>query len=231
MEQYAYASRLCHTNAAFKTAFSVLLLVLCLVLNQEAVSVFIIVSMLASAICLMGIKPLSYLRLLGIPLFFILFGGAALIFTTKDIYLAVSVTLRALGGVSAFYFLLLSTPVSEIILVLKKCHVPKLLIELMYLIYRFIFVLLDVWNSMNVAAQSRLGYVDYKTSLHTFGKIAGNLLVVSMKRADAYYDAMESRCYTGELRFLENTYRVRIREWAAAGAYFCVLLAVWRIWK
>lgn len=229
MEQYAYASGLRHSNAALKTAFSAAVLVLCLVLDSVPVSVFVILSMMAVTVGAGGVKLRDYISLLAIPLFFIVFGGAALIFTTGDAVQAAEVTLRAIGAVSAFYFLLLSTPVSDILAVLRKCHVPGIMIELMYLIYRFIFVLTDVWNSMNTAAQSRLGYVDYRTSLHTFGRIAGNLLVLSMRRADAFYDAMESRCYAGELCFLEETERCRPYEWAAAVTYLCVLVGIRRL--
>lgn len=229
MEQYAYASGLRHSNAALKTVFSVAVLVLCLVLDSVPVSVFVILSMMAVTVGAGGVKLRDYISLLAIPLFFIVFGGAALVFTTGNAGQAAEVTLRATGAVSAFYFLLLSTPVSDILAVLRKCHVPGIMIELMYLIYRFIFVLTDVWNSMNTAVQSRLGYVDYRTSLHTFGKIAGNLFVLSMRRADAFYDAMESRCYAGELCFLEETEKCRLHEWVAVAGYLCVLVGIRRL--
>lgn len=231
MEQYAYASKMRYISASLKTAFSVAVLLLCVILNRVPVSVFIIVSMMAATVGAGSVRLRDYTRLLGIPLFFIVFGGIALIFTTGDIRLAAEVTLRAVGAVSAFYFLILSTPVSEILSVLRKCHLPKLFIELMYLIYRFIFVLTDVWGNMNTAAQARLGYADYRTSLHTFGGIAGNLLVLSMRKADAFYDAMESRCYDGDLCFLEETKKCRLPECAGAVLYICALMVIRRFCK
>ena len=48
----------------------------------------------------------------------------------------------ALSAVSCLYFLSLNTTMTDILEVLRKLHVPPLLIELMLLIYRFIFVLL-----------------------------------------------------------------------------------------
>jgi cobalt/nickel transport system permease protein len=229
MEQYAYASGLRNSNAAFKTGFSMAVLLLCIILDRMPVSAFVILSMLALSVGAGKVSLADYIRLLFIPLFFILFGGIALIFTTGDLRQAAEVTMRALGAVSAFYFLILSTPVSEILTVLRKCHVPGILIELMYLVYRFIFVLTDVWRSMNTAAQSRLGYADYRTSLRTFGGIAGNLLVLSMKKADAYYDAMVSRGYEGDLCFLEEEKPCRMREWLGAVCYIGVLVLIRRI--
>lgn len=229
MEQYAYASKIRHSNASLKTAFSIAVLLLCVVLDSIPVSVFVILSMMAVTVGIGKIRLADYISLMGIPLFFIVFGGIALIFTTHDAGRTAGVTLRAVGGISAFYFLVLSTPVSEILTVFRKCRLPKLFIELMYLIYRFIFVLTDVWNSMNTAAQARLGYVDYKTSLRTFGGIAGNLLILSMRKADAFYNAMESRCYTGELCFLEESEKCRLWECAGAVLYICALVIIRRV--
>ena len=62
---------------------------------------------------------------------------------------------------------------------------------------------MDIHKNMQQAAQARAGENDFLTSLRTFGKIADNLLIVSMKKAGTYYDAMVSRGYDGELNFLE----------------------------
>ena len=47
---------------------------------------------------------------------------------------------KALGAVSALYMMTLTTPLSEIIAVLRKAHIPKLIIELMNMIYRYILL-------------------------------------------------------------------------------------------
>lgn len=229
MEQYAYASKMRQSNAFLKTAFSTAVALLCVALDSVPVSVFVILSMMAVTVGIGRIRLKDYIRMLGIPLFFIVFSGTALVFTTHDTVRAAEVTLRAAAAVSAFYFLILSTPVNEILTVLRKCHLPKLFVELMYLTYRFIFVLTDVWHSMNTAAQSRLGYVDYRTSLHTFGGIAGNLLVLSMKKADACYNAMEARCYTGDICFLEETGKSTLWEYVGAVSYVCALVVIRRV--
>ena len=88
--------------------------------------------------------------------------------------------------------------------VLRRLHVPKVVIELAVLIYRYLFVLLSVYGNMNHAAASRLGYDGVRRSIRTTGQVYGNLLASSLRRAGAYLDAMESRCYDGEIRFLEE---------------------------
>ena len=74
----------------------------------------------------------------------------------------------------------------------------------MNLIYRFIFILIESYSNMKNSAMSRMGYHNFKTSISTFGNIASNILVVSLKKANAYYTAMEARCFDGDLNFLED---------------------------
>ena len=63
----------------------------------------------------------------------------------------------------------------------------KLLIELMNMIYRFILILLYVQGRMSTAARARLGYEGFRRSCYTFGNIAGNLLILSFRKAGIYY--------------------------------------------
>jgi cobalt/nickel transport system permease protein len=136
--------------------------------------------------------------------------------------------LKAYGAVSALEMMALSTPSSEIISVLRKAHVPKIFVEMMSMIYRYIFLLFDVHSNMRNSAKSRLGYCNLKTSYYTFGSIISNMLVVSLKKANASYDAMEARCYDGEIKFLEEDKELS-RVHVAAGALFCISLILIRI--
>ena len=106
-------------------------------------------------------------------------------------------------------------------------HVPKLVIELMNMIYRYIFILMDTQAKMKNSAESRLGYCDFKTAVYSFGHSMSNLFVVSMKRASQYYDAMEARCYDGDLLFLEAEKPLRREQVMAAGLVVLLLTAVW----
>ncbi len=127
--------------------------------------------------------------------------------------------LRTFGAVSALYFLTLSTPAGEVVRLLGKLHVPGIVTELMYLIYRYIFIMMDTQGRIRTAAESRLGYRDFITSCKTFGASLGNLLVITLKRSGAYYDAMESRGYDGELLFMEEERQFKIRWLLWAGLY------------
>ena len=78
---------------------------------------------------------------------------------------------------------------------------------------------------MKAAAVSRLGYVDFKTSCRSFGQTGGNLFLLSLRKANTYYDAMVSRGYEGELVFWEEEkpvklWQVGILAMYAAGLVF-----------
>lgn len=247
IDYYAYASRMRGWNPQLKAVTAVASLLFCIGANDRKVSVLVLFIMSGITILAGGVPWRNYLALLKIPLAFLLLGTAAIVIDISSVphgrvlvsvqgvslylteggpELALGLILKALAALSAMYMLVLSTPASEIICVFRRLHVPKIILELMNMIYRFIFVMMDTQCFMKQAAESRLGYCDFKTSCRSFGSTAGNLFVVSLKKANTYYDALTARCYDGELLFLEEEKRVKGWQlWAAAG-YFMVLLWV-----
>jgi len=222
---YSYASRIRGWNPVFKVSFAVALVILCIVLNNPYVSLIVIIAMAYLTIVRGGLAAREYLSVLMVPAAFIIISvftivmdiskepagqfnlhmGFFYIVTFKaKLEQGLFLMFKVFAAVSALQMMTLSTPFSEIIHVLSLAHIPKLIVELMSMIYRFIFILLDVSAKMKNSALSRHGYCDLKTSWHTFGRIAGNMLVISLKKANAYYDAMEARCYDGELVFFEE---------------------------
>lgn len=190
----------------------------------------------------------AYLSILAIPIAFVLLStftiaidfskepigqynlylGFCYIFTsTVQIKKVIFLILKIFAAISALQMMNLSTPASEIIYVLRKAYVPKIIVELMSLIYRYIFILMDVSTKMKNSAKSRQGYCDFKTSCYTFGNIASNMLIISLKKANAYYDAMEARCYDGELVFLEEDKNIDRVQVISATAFIISLILLW----
>lgn len=247
---YAYTSKIRHWNATFKISFSVLILILCIALENPYVSVVVIIAMAYLTVVKGGLPLNEYLSILAIPMVFILLGtftiaidfskqpmgqynlnlGFCYVFTSQAKFVeVVFLILKVFAAISALQMMTLSTPSSEIIYVLRTAHVPKLIVELMNLIYRYIFILMDVYTKMKNSAESRLGYCDFKTSCYTFGSIASNMLVISLKKANTYYDAMEARCYEGDLIFLEENKKVEIIQINSAVAFIILLILLWGI--
>lgn len=247
IDQMAFRSGLSHVNPGFKVAFSILSLIFLLAADQLLISLLIFISMYYLSVIKGGISNHSYFSLLAIPAAFamvtvltIALGFSAsptgeyhlhlgffYLYTSKaELWNAFCLLCKVFSAVCCMYFLSLSTPVNEIICVLQQCRLPSLITELMNMIYRFIFILMEVQQKMSISARSRLGYIDTRTSLHTFGSIGANLFIVSMKKANHYYDALLARCYDGQLRFLTEEKPLEIRLIIYAVSYFLVLSAI-----
>lgn len=246
IDYYAYHSGMRQWNAGMKMLLSIGTLILMIAFNKIWISLFVVFTMGLLTLGVGKIPWKVYRYYMTVPISFMLLSGAAIAldfafhpvgewnlslyffyicFTRQGIWLAVNVFLKAMGGMSALYMLAFSTPIHEVILVLQKFHLPPLVAELMNLIYRYIFILFDVAHQMQTAARARLGYRTFRQSMRSFAGIAGNLFFISMKKANAYYDAMIARGYHGKLEFLMEEHP--IKSWQIAGClmYF-VLLAV-----
>lgn len=250
IDQYAYTSQIQKWNASFKILFSCCMICFSIGFQDPLISGIIIFAMGYITVKKGGIPFWEYLHILSIPLVFIFLGtisigiefsnvpmgkysvslGFIYLYTTMDkgkemLFLI----LKVFAAISSLQMLTLSTPSYEIISFLRKVHIPNLIIQLMSLIYRFIFIIFESYRQMKNAAESRLGYCDFKTSCYTFGRIAGNLLLVSLKKATAYYNAMESRCYDGELVIWEEKRNVTGSQIWFACVFIIALVVIWII--
>lgn len=250
---YAYDSKINHWNSALKVGLAILMLLGCIIFDNLYVSALVIAISAFITVGLGKLPVITYIKLLCIPMAFLIVGsfiiavnfgvqeqGLAGIWLPFNYYVFVTTDSlntvlhlwgKAFGGLSAMFMMSLSTPSNEIFSVLRKIKVPALVIELMNMIYRFIFVMVDTFVRMNNSAESRLGYVDGRTALHTFGNIAGNLLVISIKKGSHYYDAMESRCYDGELIFWEDEKQITSEQAIYAGTALVLIVATWLLTK
>ena len=105
-------------------------------------------------------------------------------------------------------------------------HMPRLLIELMMLIYRFVFILLHTASAIMTAQEARLGNRDYRTQLRAFGKMLTALFFISLRKANALYDAMEARGYDGTINVLERNTPGKKKEMILLAVFELVLIIV-----
>ena len=227
-DRWAYQSRLRRVDPLPKLILSLTALVVCLCCGSGAVGLATAAAMGVLITALGGLPPRVYLHFLKIPMAFLAVGCATMLvrsypagtpvlaalpvggrlwgFDGASLAAAAALFFRALGAVGAMYFLALNTPVTDLTMCLGRLHVPRLLVELMELIYRFIFVLSDTAASIRTAQASRLGYRGVGRSLNSLGLLASQVFLRAWKRADRLYAALESRGYTGSLNTLPGDY-------------------------
>ena len=170
IDKLCYHSKLRYENAGEKFAFAVITLCICVMSRSIAVACIVLAVTGILAVWKGGIPVSRYLRFLTVPLAFLFLSTVAIMFnikkapldlfaipvgnwyvtaSTDSFFYALQLILTALGAVSCLYFLSFTTPMPDILEVLRKLHCPGLLIELMLLIYRFIFILLDTASAIS----------------------------------------------------------------------------------
>jgi cobalt/nickel transport system permease protein len=139
---------------------------------------------------------------------------------------ALGLALKALAAVSCLYFVSLNTPMVAFLGALRRLRLPPFFVEVMGLVYRFIFLLLETTRTISLAQRSRLGYGNLRSSFRCLGTLVSMLFVRSFIRADALYTALLARGYESELKVLEPKYHPLRGAVALAGAVAALLVAL-----
>lgn len=242
LDAHAYGNRWRSLNPDEKGLLASLALASALAARSPLAALVVFACMAALTVGGAGIPLRIYLRLLLLPAGFLLVGVASLAvsFGGGDIPLGTlpglkwSVFLsqagltqaalafcRSLGALAALYFLALTTPMTEIIGLLRRLRVPALLLELMVLAYRQIFVFLQIAQEMRVAQTSRLGYATTGNSFRSLATLGANLYLRAHQRSKLLHRSLVCRGYEDDLRWLEREYprsRRNLLLAAAAGA-------------
>ena len=247
IDKLSYQSKLRYVNAGEKFFFSLATLILCVIARSAALCLPVLALMSLLKVVKSGTPLRRYLQLMAIPLAFLIinslilglsirqtplevfaipFGSWYLTASRETLLYSIRVFVTAMAAVSCLYFLSCSTPMTDILQVLKKLKCPKLLIELMLLIYRYIFVLLDCAHSISIAQKSRLGNISFRQSLRSFGQLVSALFIQAVRRSGRLYDAMESRCYDGDIRVLSENRPPKKAELALILFFELFLLAM-----
>jgi cobalt/nickel transport system permease protein len=134
---------------------------------------------------------------------------------------------RVLGGVSVVLLLSAATPAHRIFHALRALGMPRGWVEVALLMYRYIFILLDLAADMTAAQKVRLGYADLRRGWTSAGAVAGTLILRSVDQAVRAHEAMRVRGYRGELPFGPLPGLAR-RDWLVlAGALLLLGGAYW----
>ncbi|MEY8339314.1 cobalt ECF transporter T component CbiQ [Lachnospiraceae bacterium 62-35] len=230
IDRYACSSPLRDCNPCKKAAWSAFFLITVIGIHSFWYSIAITVIMGIAAVGKGNVPWKIYRRLLLTPAAFLILGTTAMIWNISAApmdffalrigmsYLTCSrrgltegcrLAASAMGAVSSLYFFALTTPMTDIFYVLQRIRCPDLLIELMLLIHRFIFVLLDTAQELDRAGKSRLGNRNMRTSIRFSANTVSMLFIRAVKRSYALYDAMEARGYDGKIRVLHTWERKR----------------------
>jgi cobalamin biosynthesis protein CbiM/cobalt ECF transporter T component CbiQ len=134
--------------------------------------------------------------------------GLKLILSDNGMNLGLLVLMRALAGMSVMLFFATSTPIPHLSEAMEQLRLPKEISELVVLIYRYSFLLLELLGTMYLAAQCRLGFKGIRNKFRTSGKLAVGLFTRSMEVADRSQVALECRGFRGQFHSFRPPARV-----------------------
>lgn len=139
---------------------------------------------------------------------------------------AVLTALRSLAVLAALLGFVSTTPLPDLLALLRRLRTPELLLDLMALCYRMLFVLRQAWDEGVDAQRARSGYRGWRQSWRSTGMLAGHMAQQVWQRAAALQMAADARSYAGTLRFLPAAFPHTRRQNAQALLAGALLLAM-----
>jgi len=147
----------------------------------------------------------------GTPLFSLPVGSWQLNASYEGLVRFTSIALKSWISVQAAIVLAASTPFPDLMVAMRAVRIPRLLVAVFGLTWRYLFVLADEALRLMRARAARSGLSESSTGkpggslawrARVTGGMAGNLFLRAFERSDRIYMAMVSRGYDGEVRAL-----------------------------
>jgi cobalt/nickel transport system permease protein len=250
LEDIAQNNGLREVNTYLKLTAGIGAILLCLISTSYLPPLFIFIVLTGAVIFLARVDAHTYGELFIFPLGFAIMSVAGIILITggQDIFwrwdllpgFSLSITresinqgffvfCRVIGGMSAMCFISLTTPMTDIFTAFRQCRMPESVIDLMMMIYRTIFILMDQVIQIYQAQVMRLGYSTYRESITSFSSLCGASFIASWDAGEDLIRAMDARCYDGKFALLGESHPVEAVPCCAVAIFLalsaCVVIA------
>ena len=247
LEDIAQKNGLREVNTNLKLATGLGAIILCLLSTSYIAPLFIALVLTCAILFLARVDAKTYAELFVVPLWFAIMSVAGIILITggEDVFwnwdilpsFSLSVTresinqgifvfCRVLGGMSAMCFIALTTPMTSIFTAFRQYRIPEIIIELMMIIYRTIFILMDQVVQIYTAQVMRLGYSTIKESIHSCASLCGAAFIASWNAGEDLMRAMDARCYSGKFAVLGENRPVEKKPLLALVAFLSISTAI-----
>ncbi|AKU20449.1 cobalt ECF transporter T component CbiQ [Massilia sp. NR 4-1] len=242
IETAAYASRWRGVAPAAKALFALAGILAAWLAQSPAVLATLAALLALAALLGARVPPRTYLALALPPLGFLLLSCLTMLvgpgpdgawhWSSALLGMVERTALRSLAMLAALLGLVLTTPLPDLLTLLRRLRVPELLLDLMVLSYRMLFVLRQAWDEGVTAQSARLGYRGWRHAWRSLGLLAGQMAVQVWQRAAALQMAADARGYQGTLRFLPAVYPQARRHtaWAMLAGGLLLIMAAGDRW-
>lgn len=223
LEDIAQTNGLREVNTYLKLLAGLGAILLCLLSASFFPPLFITAVLSLAILVLARIDPKTYGELFIVPLWFAVMGVMAILLlsgggevywswnpfswfslsvTSESINESFFVFCRVIGGMSALIFIALTTPMTDLFIIMKQCRIPEVVVDLAMMIYRSIFIVMDHLVQTYHAQLMRLGYGTFRESINSFATLSGAVFIASWDAGEDFIRAMDARCYSGKFAVL-----------------------------
>lgn len=148
-------------------------------------------------------------------------GNGTLLLSPIGAVQAEQLLLRVGACLSCFLFLIVTTPFAALLNMMERLRFPAVVIELMLIMYRFLFLLGDTAAGMMLARKLRGGARGFGAAVADTTSLAGRLFVKTMERYRGAAIGYTVRGYEGTIRMgpdrsLPLPLRYRVEGWMGA---------------
>jgi cobalt/nickel transport system permease protein len=223
LEDIAQSNGLREVNTYVKLAAGLGAIILCLLSTSFIAPIFIAVLLSGAIILLARVDVKTYGNLFVVPFWFavmsviviILLSGGNEIYWSWNPFSWLSLSLsreslnegifvfcRVIGGMSALIFIALTTPMTDLFIVMRRCRIPEVVLDLAMIIYRTIFMIMHLLVQTYQAQVMRLGYSSFRESIESLATLCGSVFIASWDAGEDLIRAMDARCYAGKFAML-----------------------------
>jgi cobalt/nickel transport system permease protein len=243
LEDVAQTNNLRMVNTYLKLFTGLGGIILCLLSTSYLAPLFIAVILTLSILLLARIPILLYSQLFIVPLLFTvmsvsviillsggneiywnwnLFSWLSLSITKESVNTGIFILFRVVGGMTALMFIALTTPMTDLFVVMRRIRIPETVVDLGMIIYRTIFLIMDQLVITYQAQVMRLGYGSFRESITSFSTLCGSAFISSWDSGEDLIRSMDARCYDGRFPILGDIRPVEPLPLFAAISFLCI---------
>lgn len=226
VEQYTYTNRIRNLHPAYKVCISFLIVLVCLATTNIVVPLLALICICFLLLIWAKIPLIVFLKMLLSEGWFLVMAVVSIAVSVtitplphalhigflwfsvspKSFDMSLRLLMRALSCAAALNFLTLTTSITDLIYLARQLRAPEFLLDLITFMYRFIFVLYNSLEQMLMAQQVRLGFSNFRRSMHSLAYIAAQLFIEALRRSRRLDMALQGRGWDGTLRVLNQKY-------------------------
>ncbi|HGL6326638.1 TPA: energy-coupling factor ABC transporter transmembrane protein [Citrobacter amalonaticus] len=219
LDRLSYQSRWFHVAPERKFLFWLLLMTLAFTLPAWGQGIEL--ALIAGLTCwLLRISLRRWCRWMALPFGFLVVGVVTILFsisrdpqtmlvsfqvgsywlgvTSSGLHTANETFWRSLAALAATFWLVLNLPFPQLILLLKRARIPRLLTEQILLTWRFIFILLDEAMAIHRAQTLRFGYRSLPIGYRSLAMLVGVLFTRVLIRYQQMAATLDIKLYQGD---------------------------------